>query len=625
MLPLATRLRAMERESVAAAIRARRVDPSGIDDVFDLAEALLADDSLDHAFARLDRRLLAFLAVAVELAPDDGRLALDRVLEGWPGIAPDAPGRADAALRLRALDERLLVLSDGEDGDGRGMLVQREVADRLRARIHDDLPDAAALAAPPPPGLVRGDDVDQGLVSRLAAERAFRTIAALAEIVAAVSLEPARELVRGGIALPDAKRLAAAAGIELDELPALMDLAARSDLLTRDTGYWLETPRGEAWLEAETPDRWRLLATAWRDRLPDELLALIADRSPIGGPAALIDEARWFYPAGGAWLDDRARVVSAEADALGLTVSGVPVPAGRAVVSGDIGHAVAATVALLPGHVEQVYVQHDLSIVAPGPLAPPLDARLRVLADVEARELASSYRVSAASVNRALAAGETAETLLEFLRGISLTGVPQPLEYLVTETATRYGRVRVGSLGPGEMPARSYVRSDDDGLIGTIAVDQSLQSLGLVRTGPHRLTSRFGADVVFWALSDARYPVAAEDETGEIVVLRRHRVARVAEQPPPRDLVAELVARVFDGADDHSTEQAWLSRRLETAARERSAVTVSVRMPGGDVVDFVLEPTSVANGRMRARDRATDIERTLPISAIAGVSDAPAE
>ncbi|GLI28157.1 hypothetical protein ARHIZOSPH14_23990 [Agromyces rhizosphaerae] len=610
----------MERESVAAAIRSRRIDPTGIDDVFDLAEALLTDDSLDRAIARLDRRLLAFLAVAVELAPADGLTSLARVLDGWPSLAPDAPDAEDADLRLDALDERLLVLRDDD-----GMLVQPEVAERLRARMRAGLPAAAALAAPPPPGLVREGDVDTGLVARLAAERAFRTIAALAEIVAAVSLEPARELVRGGIALPDAKRLAAAAGIELDDLPALMDLASRSQLITRDGGHWLETPRGESWLEAETPERWRQLATAWRDRLPDELLALIAGRSLIGGPAPLIEEARWFYPAGGEWLDERARVVSSEADALGLTVSGVPVPAGRSVVEGDLDAAVAATSALLPGHVSQVYVQHDLSIVAPGPLAPPLDARLRVLADVEARELASSYRVSAASVNRALAAGETSASLLEFLRGISLTGVPQPLEYLVTETASRYGRVRVGSLGPSEMPARSYVRSDDDALLGTIAVDQSLQSLGLVRTGPNRLTSRFSADVVFWALSDARYPVAAEDETGEIVVLRRHRVARVADQAQPRDLVGELVARVFDGADDHSTEQAWLSRRLETAARDRSAVTVSVRMPGGDVVDFVLEPTSVANGRMRARDRATDIERTLPISAIAGVADAPAD
>ncbi|WP_353807202.1 helicase-associated domain-containing protein [Agromyces sp. SYSU T00194] len=610
----------MERESVAAAIRSREIDPSGIDDVFDLAEALLADDALDRAFARLDRRLLAFLAIAVEVAPDDGRTDLEHILDGWPSVAPGVPGSDDARRRLDELDARLLLLRDEH-----GLLVQREVGARLRARIAADLPSASELAAPPPPGLVRDDDLDTGLVDRLAAERAFRTIAALAEVVAAVSLEPARELVRGGLALPDAKRLSAAAGIELDDLPALMDLAARSELVTRDGGHWLETPRGEDWLESDTAERWRRLAAAWRDRLPDELLDLIAGRSRLGGPAPLIEEARWFFPAGGAWLDERARVVTAEADALGLTVAGVPVPAGRSVVAGDLDTAVAATSALLPGHVEQVYVQHDLSIVAPGPLAPPLDARLRVLADVEARELASSYRVSAASVNRALASGETAETLLEFLHRISLTGVPQPLEYLVTETAARYGRLRVGSVAPDEMPARSYVRSDDDALIGTVAVDQSLQALGLVRTGTHRLTSRFGADVVFWALSDARYPVAAEDATGEIVVLRRHRVARVADTRPPRDRIAELVERVLGGADDRSTEQAWLSRRLETAARVREAVTVSVRMPGGDIVDFVLEPTSVANGRMRARDRATDIERTLPISAIAGVADAPSD
>src|SRR5690606_5389509 len=106
-------------------------------------------------------------------------------------------------------------------------------------------------------------------------------------------------------------------------------------------------------------------------------------------------------------------------------------------------------------------------------LEPTIDARLRRFADVEGRELAATYRVSASSVNRALAAGETAESIMEFLRSISLTGIPQPLQYVIAETAARYGRVRVGGVGTDEFPARSYVRSDDTGLITTIAVDQS--------------------------------------------------------------------------------------------------------------------------------------------------------
>ncbi len=39
--------------------------------------------------------------------------------------------------------------------------------------------------------------------------------------------------------------------------------------------------------------------------------------------------------------------------------------------------------------------------------------------------------------------GETASSILEFLGAVSLTGMPQPLEYLIESTATRHGLVRV--------------------------------------------------------------------------------------------------------------------------------------------------------------------------------------
>ncbi|BDZ55714.1 hypothetical protein GCM10025870_27870 [Agromyces marinus] len=73
------------------------------------------------------------------------------------------------------------------------------------------------------------------------------------------------------------------------------------------------------------------------------------------------------------------------------------------------------------------------------------------------------------------------------------------------------------------------------------------------------------------------------------------------------------------------TEQAWLSRQLEAAARAKETLTVTVRMPNGETADYLLAPASVANGRLRARDRKSDIERTLPVSAIAAVAPAPAD
>ncbi len=183
--------------------------------------------------------------------------------------------------------------------------------------------------------------------------------------------------------------------------------------------------------------------------------------------------------------------------------------------------------------------------------------------------------------------------------------------------------MRVAAADEADAPARAAVRSDDEQLVRTLAVDQSLSSLGLRQTAPHRLLSRFTADVVFWALSDAKYPVAAEDADGEIIRLRRHRLASAPPPPPKSDPIAALLDRVLATGDEGATEQAWLARQLEAAARAKETLTVTVRMPGGQTADYLLAPASVANGRLRARDRKADIERTLPLSAIAAVSPAP--
>jgi hypothetical protein len=273
--------------------------------------------------------------------------------------------------------------------------------------------------------------------------------------------------------------------------------------------------------------------------------------------------------------------------------------------------------ALLPPEVAQVYLQHDLSVVAPGPLTPEVDARLRTLADVESRALASTYRVSTSSVNRAMAAGESEESMLDFLQSISLTGIPQPLAYLLHEAASRYGQVRVGAVDSAD--ARSYVFSGNEHLLGTIAVDQNLSALGFWRS-EGRLLSRFTFDVVFWSLSDARYPVAAEDSTGAIIALRRQRTARPVstDTTDPLDALIERL-RIGGAAEPQEEGQAWLLRQLDIAIKSKVELTVTVRMPDDSELSYVLEPTSVSNGRVRFRDRKSQIERTLPLSSIASL------
>ena len=51
-------------------------------------------------------------------------------------------------------------------------------------------------------------------------------------------------------------------------------------------------------------------------------------------------------------------------------------------------------------------------------------------------------------------------------------------------------------------------------------------------------------------------------------------------------------------------------------------MTVDVRLPDGTDVEYLLEPAALAGGRLRARDRRADIERTLPLSSITAVGSA---
>ena len=622
------------------------VSPTGIKDFFDLAEALLDPGAIQNALAHLDRATLAVLAVAGEARGADGAVTGDAAMTSRPTSAVDAAAHPDAtafaptlseiATRLSLLGDRSVSVSQVEAHAATLDAVLLAVYSNGRLRPYDavsahlaswpelGLPSATLLASvAAPPSFAPPTDTDVAFTTNLSAERAFTAVSSLAELVSEISREPVHELSRGGLGLPDTKRLAAVASVEVEAVPTLVALAARAELIAKEHGYWRQTESGEAWLMGSTAHRWCTVAASWRRALPADVLEILPAAAGVFWDGELRDFLGWLYPAGGSWLDERVTAVQAEAEYIGITAHHTTSAAGAAVLGGTFDDAIAIMEGALPAEVGAVYLQHDLSIVSPGPLAPSIDARLRALADVESRELASSYRITAASVNRALAAGETEESLLEFLRSISLTGIPQPLDYLIRESAARYGRVRVLPASAGDAPALCIVRSHDAALLGTIEVDQTLTPLGLHRLGADRLGSRFTVEVVFWALSDARYPVAAENEGGTIVHVRRVPLAQkptVAASDPAADLVERL--RAGDGGEGQAAG-AWLARQLDAAIRMKQTVTVSIAMPGGVVVDYLLEPASVGGGRFRARDRRADIERTLPLSSILSISPAP--
>ncbi len=608
----------MTDAELVAAMRARGLGVHGVKDFFDLAEAFLDSASIQQMLTRLDRATLAVLAAIGQLTEQRGAPTAEDVAARLERITGEAP--TIASIDERAADVAALLLLEAELSR---FVEYDSVRDQLRSWPAFGLPGLDDLAvASPPAGLEPVPDVDRRFVDRLAADRAFAAITSITELLSDIEREPARELAKGGVALPDTKRLANAMAVDLESVATFVSLAERAALLARESGSIMITEAGRSWLLESSRARWGSLAGSWFGRLPGDIRQLLGERTHALWGQGLRGYIDWLYPAGGAWMDERISTYTRDAELLGITANQAPSGPGSALLAEGVEAAETAMAALLPQEVEQVYLQHDLSIVAPGPLTPAVDARLRSLADVESRALASSYRVSTSSVNRAMASGETRQSLLGFLSAISLTGIPQPLDYLIGEAAGRYGLVRAGSID-GAPDARSYVASDDEHLLGTILVDQNLSSLGLQRVSSTRATSRLALDVVFWSVSDSRYPVAAEDSAGKIIALKRQRTAR-QQTTGAVDPIQSLIERLRLGGEPEPEEtgQAWMLRQLDVAIKARVGLTVSVKMPNGSIVDYQLEPTSVGGGRLRARDDKSQIERTLPLTSIAALGPA---
>lgn len=585
-------------------------------DFFDLADALLESSSVQKALAGLDRMTLAALASVPSYGANTAEIA--KATSPLITSAESVEGRLEIAYSLALLHR-----------EGTTWLGYASVLDQFALWKPLGLPDVAALISEPAPtALAPVSPADARFIDHIAGEHAFDSTNAVAALLAELQRDPARELARGGIALPETKRLSTAMSLELEDVAPIVAIAARSGLAALDGGLWMPTELAHEWMLRSNGERWAALAGAWFAQLPGDIRDLLASRSRAVWGEMLADYIRWFYPAGGEWMRERVLAFSREAEILGITANSTPSTAGSQLLAGGEEAAAKAMNALFPPEIDKVYLQHDLTIVSPGPLLPRLDSRLRTIANVETRALATTYRVSEATVNRALTTGETANSIRAFLGEISLTGIPQPLEYLIAGAAARFGSLRVGAIlepptAADQLGAQSYIRAEDASLLSAIMVDHGLIPLGLTRIGPYRAVSRFEFAVVFWSLNEARYPVAAEDAAGAIVLLDRMRTARASQietESPAQAIVRRL--RLIAEPTSAENGKAWLERQLDTAIKARMGLTVTVAMPDGSSVDLQLEPSSVAGGRLRARDRRSDLERTLPLASITAVGPA---
>ncbi|WP_424463084.1 helicase-associated domain-containing protein [Pseudoclavibacter helvolus] len=425
-----------------------------------------------------------------------------------------------------------------------------------------------------------------------ATERAHGAAQLAADAITALDLAPrSYRDGRGGLQLgaTTVRRIAAELHTEQAVLSPLFEWMLDLGLCSPVGDAMRPTAAGRVFGLSAPLSRWRQLADRWLAELTVE------------GRAGL--------------LDDPVSHATPQTELLGLTVEGQLSELGLLLAQDDLDGASALLESALPEDVDGVYLQPDLSIIAPGPLTPADEQALQAVASLERRGLASSYRLSEASVTHALGTGLSISDVEATLSRLSLTGIPQPVEYLLREASNRHGRVRVR-----EHPVRpgTIVTSDDPALMDALKVDAAVAPLGLRQSGEGALVSSASRDTVVLMLLDARYPASAENAEGELVPLRPRETA------PPRELrPSDTALRFADALHDEATRldagddaQTWVQRQLEIARRAKSEVRVRVDLGGGKETALRLVPMSVAAGRLRARDLAADVERTLPIRAI---------
>ena len=565
-LPLVNRLALHDKDVLVDALVIRAPKTVGVRDLFDLAEALLTPASIDSGLARLSRDRLAAVA----------------------------SGSTDPEL-LAECDALLL-------GDDTHIFDEvRSRAEHWVSRAHRD-----SAAETEPADLPVGPDIAADAEAVTALHEGLIAASLLDDLLAALNNVPARVNGAGTLAKASAAHLDAVMPRSDLDLHDLVTWAVSTPLASVRTGaVCLDSAELALWSERSTVERWLWLVAAWRDQIAPAGRHLLAT-TPWTNAQLEQATARELVVSND-WIMPSLTDALVTARVLGLVRNSRVSPAAIAALSGDDTSLRAFVADRAPSETESFIVQHDLSIIAPGPLSAHASAQLRSLTHVESRGMASTFRVSADSVSRALASGADGASLLTFLADHSLTELPQNLVYLINDLAAKHGSVRVS-----RVDGRTSIEAATDELAAVLAVDNSVRNLQLTPAGERTFATAVEPQSVVNILVQAGYPAISVDvpvfleaETGDA----------------PDAALHALVNRLRERDEDIPMDASWLKRQLDLAIRNKESVTVTVQMPDGER-EFELEVTALANGRLRGRDLRGAVERTLPLSAITAVRPA---
>ena len=516
------------------------------------------------------------------------------------------------------------------------------------------------------------------------------TLRLVGELLHVVREQPLATLRSGGVGVREMKRLADALRIDLHDAGVFAELCALAGLLRLDvdSSAWVQPPQLE-WLALPRQEQWLWLVNAWlaSERAPSlvgqsvsggapapsahrgaggatinalsaeaqrpdapvvrkrileilrelsEEAAALDGQAPVLDAAAVLERADWSQPRMARRFSSLIRGVLAEAEMLGLIGSGALSQIGAAIAAGQPEEALDILGEHLPAALNHVLLQADLTAVAPGYLAPELSEKLLTMADAEGQGPATIYRFSVSSVRRALDAGQDGQALLDFLHRHSATAIPQPLTYLIEDTAARHSRLRVGG-------AASFIQSDDEAALLELLNASAASGLALARIAPTVLISSVPPRETAQLLRNLGLSPAVEEPESAVVRLRRSTATLTGNArpvytpprtaPPEADVDAQLAVlrggrpgadrgpHAAAGAGSEEAIQLGLETLLK-AIRLKQRVVMNVVDAMGNAAPETVVPLAVNGGRVRVFDPAKETERVLSIHRIIDVEAA---
>ncbi len=451
--------------------------------------------------------------------------------------------------------------------------------------VRDQVAHAMQPIWPPPLSDLEHSANDDVTIDTHAITQVQSTLSLIEEIAEYWQREPGAAVQSGGLSTRSLDILTTRLRMDESTVHTVLDVAYSAGLIAlgpmdSDIG-WMPTHKYDEWCLLSAGERWIALSRAWLDRpwitaqrpltfdenpfarsWRDHLMEVLSDQPCTREAALRIIDFRWPRRSG----SKRTEIIEKtwrEAEILGVIADAHLSGFGRALVSGSSDSKILTHLRRqLAAPVDKVHVQADFTIVVPGPLEPSIGARLREIADVESRGHASVLRLTNASARRALEVEPDATVWLDFLQDISLTPIPQPVSYLITDAArseqSRKGRFRAPT------PTRLF-------------------------TKPRKSTSNADIEKVVRVLrSHETHTIHSDDD------------APLVPDDIPRMDTAAVVAQLKYAIDHNET------------------VCLSHAESDGTIATLLVDPIRLGGGSLSAYDHRAEQVRTLAISRISG-------